>query len=136
MNGNTALIAAVVTVVVAFVGAVITARTTRRANSQQTDVSLSAEAREWVTQAQDDAREAKTESAAARKESQEARTMAHDATIELREVRAQTDSLIRWIERIVRANHDPMVSDARLREMVNGGPPELTSSRLRRPDGA
>ena len=142
-GGSTPLIAAIVAVIVAFIGAVITARTSRRATAQQTDVSLSAESRQWVTQAQEDAKEAKSEAAdarneaaAARKEAQAAQVTAHDAEMRLRDVSSLTDGLLRWAERIVRAAHDPAVSDARLREMVNGGPPELSSTRLQRPDRA
>lgn len=135
-GGSTPLIAAIVAVIVTFIGAVITARTSRRATAQQTDVSLSAESRQWVTQAQEDAKEAKSEAAAARKEAQAAQVTAHDAEMRLREVSSLTDGLLRWAERIVRAAHDPAITDARLREMVNGGPPELSSTRLQRPDRA
>jgi hypothetical protein len=133
MSTSTALIAAILTVVVAFITAIVTARTSRKATAQQTDVSLSAEARLWVTQAQSDAKEAKADAAEARREAQAAQVTAHDAEIKLREVSSLTDGLLRWAERIVRAAHDPAISDARLREMVNGGPPELSSSRLQAP---
>jgi hypothetical protein len=133
VSTSTALIAAILTVVVAFITAIVTARTSRRATAQQTDVSLSAEARQWVTQAQSDAKEAKTDAAEARKEAQAAQVTAHDADIKLREVSSLTDGLLRWAERIVRAAHDPSITDARLREMVNGGPPELSTSRLQGP---
>jgi hypothetical protein len=134
MNGTTSWLIAAVLAFSSVVSVIVTARVTRRANAGQQDVALSSEAREWVTQAQADAKEAKTEAAAARKEAKEAVSEAHSAEMNLREVTAQTASLLRWIEGIVRVAHDPDVSDARFRQIVNGGPPELNALRDRLPE--
>ena len=148
MNGGTSAAIALGLAVASIVAAIITARTTRRAHRGQHEVSLSAEARGWVTQAQSEAQAAKDEAAEARAEASRARdeaaqaraesrvaaSEAHDAQISLRQVNAQTASLLAWIERIVTAAHDPEISDARFRQIVNGGPPELNALRPRLPE--
>lgn len=131
---NTALIAGIIAVIVSAVGAFFTARTARSAHAGQNDVALSTEAREWVAQAQSDAKEAKIEAAEARREAQTAVSEAHMAEMNLREVSAQTAGLVRWIERIVRIAHDDEVTDVRFRQIVNGGPPELNALRSRLPE--
>lgn len=148
MSGGGPLLAACVAVLVAFVTAMVTARTTRRANAVQGDVALSAESRQWVTQAQADAKEAKNDAAAARKESQEALVRADTAEQKLRGASAeferrqedlihQTDLLMRWIGRVVREAHAPALVGhtdpevRRLLETINGGPPGVTGDRLK-----
>lgn len=153
MNGANALMAAFVAVVVAAITGLITARTSRKTTAMQTDVSLSAEARQWVSQAQDDAREAKEDAAAARRESSEAvrRADAAERTLDQasadfdrrqRELIEQTDVLMRWIGRVVRESHTPALANIdhpavrHLLETINGGPPGLTTDRLRVPPKA
>jgi chromosome segregation ATPase len=133
------MIAAIISAVIASVGFVFTSRSANRATDRNSDVALSTEARAWVTQAQTDAREAKTEAAQAEKQSSEAvrranhaEDQASQAERKLRDVTSTVDALIRWIERVVRSANDADVSEARLREIINGGPPEMTGSRLRR----
>jgi 4-hydroxyphenylpyruvate dioxygenase-like putative hemolysin len=131
--GNSPILITAVLALVASLAAIATARTNRRANAAQDNVALSAEARGWVAQAQTDAREAKNEAGEARREATEARREAHEAEVLLREVTAQTGSLLRWVERTVYAAHDSNVTDAQFRQMVNGGPPELSALRSRMP---
>jgi len=140
VNTQTAIIAGLVSIIVATLGSVITARVARRANAGQYDVALSAEARQWANQAQAEVRELRTEIASARKEVGETRADADSAKREVQSVRDDAASMMRWIERVVRNAHLPEVADTddpdvkRLLAIINGGPPELTSSRLR-PDG-
>jgi hypothetical protein len=125
-----ALIAAAATML----GYVITTRTSRRATEQNrqvtaehAEVALSAETRQWLTQAQADAREARTESAGARREASSARLEAETAARQLREVTESFASVMRWVERVVRTAHEHPEDLVRI---VNGGPPELSSTRV------
>ncbi len=142
MTTSTAIIAGLVSAVITVLGALITARVTSRANAGQYDVALSAEARQWVTQAQADAKQAKADAAAASKEAQSAREEAADARRQLRDAADEFDrrlrdrdtrleSLMQWVERVVRTAHD---NPDDLVRVVNGGPPEFTTNRLRLPD--
>jgi uncharacterized membrane protein YqiK len=132
------LVAALITAVVTTLTFVITSRTSRKATRQQAEISLSAEARLWVTQAQAEVKDLKVETAAAKKEAGQARQDADAAMREVREVRAEAESMMRWIERVVRLAHLPEVSDTedpdviRLLNAINGGPPGVSSSQLRR----
>jgi uncharacterized membrane protein YccC len=132
------VIAAVISVVVAAIGFMFTSRSANRATDKNSEVALSAEARAWVTQAQTDAREAKNEAAEAEKQASEAVRRANHAEEQafhaeraLRDVTDTVDRLMRWIERVVRTANDPAIPESRLREIINGGPPELSGSRLR-----
>lgn len=105
----------------------------RRADAQEAqsqEVSLSVEARQWLTQAQSEAREAKTEASAARKEATEARADAEAAGRAMRDATDRFESVMRWVERVVRTAHEHPDDLVRI---VNGGPPELTASRLPKP---
>lgn len=143
MTTSTAIIAGLVSIIIATVGGWITARVARRANEGQHEVALSAEARQWVTQAQADAKEAKNDAAAARDESERAWKRANQAERtmraasdefdrRMRERDAQLDSVMRWVERVVRTAQDHPEDLVRI---VNGGPPEFTAGRLPRPNG-
>lgn len=131
--------AALVSAVITAVGMIFTSRSANRATDKTSDIALSTEARAWVTQAQTDAKQARNDAASAEKQSTEAmrradhaEDQARHAERSLRDVTDTLDRLMRWIERVVRSANDPAVPEARLREIINGGPPEMTGSRLKR----
>jgi FtsZ-binding cell division protein ZapB len=132
------LVASLITAVLTTLGFIVTSRTSRKATGQKTEIALSAEARLWVTQAQTEVKDLKIETAAAKKEASEARQDADAAKREVREVRAEADGMMRWYDRVVRLAHLPEVADTddpdviRLLDAINGGPPGVSSSQLRR----
>lgn len=137
------VIASLITAAVTLFGLWVTRRVTMRAHAGQHEVSLSAEAREWVADARQEAaaakteaREAKAEAAAAEKTSKSAERRADDAERRIRAVNDQISDLVEWIARVVRHAQavDPTVVDdpqvQRLLAVINGGPASLSQTRL------
>lgn len=148
MNLSPQVQAALVAAVVTLVGYFLNRQAARRSRDEQQrdataaaelaaenaarayEVSLSAESRQWLQQAQADAQGARNEAAAARKEATEARADAEAAGRAMRDATDRFESVMRWVERVVRTAHD---NPDDLVRIVNGGPPELTASRIPRP---
>jgi hypothetical protein len=134
-----ALIAATAAVVVALVGGVFAWRNSGRA-------SVSGDQRAWLQTSIDEARKLKKDVDEAEQVAGRAKSAAAEATHEaeaakrqLAALNAQTQDLIGWIGRVVRAAHaidadqvdDPKMQ--RLLEVINGGPPTFSSDRIRVP---
>lgn len=134
-----ALLTAIAAIIVAVIGGLFAWRNSGRA-------TMSADQRAWLMTALDEARKAKTDANEAEQVAGRARTAAGEATAEaeaakrqLAHLSAQTEDLIGWISRVVRAAHniDPTQVDdphiRRLLDVVNGGPPTFSTDRLRVP---
>jgi uncharacterized protein (DUF3084 family) len=102
--------------------AVITAFTRRRTVEADAEVRLSDEARHWVEQFQEDAKEAKTEAREARAEATAARREAAEAHNQMQAIRREAEWLARQLQDLHRAIIDPNATLERLRAMV-GLPP-------------
>jgi DNA repair ATPase RecN len=125
MSNNT------LTVVAAIVGAlgglsglaaVITALTKRRTVNADAEVRLSDEARQWVEQFQEDAKEAKQEARDARAEATAARREAAETHSQMRAIRVEAEWLARQLQELHRAILDPNATVERLRAMVGPQP--------------
>src|SRR3982751_1290331 len=143
---------AVVSAVITIIGSYLVYKNSRRANAITADASLSAQQLAWTQQAMNEATAAKTEARAAtvsageaERSAKGAREAAGEATrratlaeSRLTEVTDVTNRLIDWIARVVRKAHAEGISDSaspevsELLRIINGGPPEISSSRLRR----
>lgn len=138
-NPTAALVTAIAAIVVAVVGGYFGWRNSGRA-------TMSADQRAWLQTALDETRKLRTDVEAAEQVAGRARAAAAEATTEadaakrqLAALNIQTQDLITWISRVVRAAHeiDPsLIADPkvqRLVDVVNGGPPSFSSDRLRIP---
>jgi uncharacterized protein (DUF3084 family) len=121
MSNNT------LTIVAAIVGAlgglsglaaVITAMTKRTTVNADAEVRLSDEARQWVEQFQQDAKEAKQEAKDARIEAIAARREATEAHAQMRLIRSEAEWLAHRLQDLHRAIIDPNATLERLRAMV------------------
>lgn len=110
-------------------GAVITAFSRRRTVATDTEIRLSDEARQWVEQFQEDAKEAKREAREARDEATAARREAAEAHAQMRSIRAEAEWLARQLQDLRRAIMDPNADLNQLRLMIgprsqgNSSPP-------------
>jgi hypothetical protein len=124
-------------------------RSANRVNEQDT---LSKQQLAWTQQAMFEATAAKTEARAATEQAGEAERSAKAASAaadsatrraasaegRLSEVQELTGRLLDWIARVVRKAHEVEageVTDPHVRELIraiNGGPPEISSSEIRR----
>lgn len=102
--------------------AVITAFARRRTFTADAEVKLSDEARQWVEQFQEDAREARLEARDARTEAAAARREATEAHAQMRAIKNEAQWLARQLQDLHRAILDPKVTLDRLRAMVGTGP--------------
>lgn len=127
-------------------------RNSRRANLTTDRESLSGQQLAWTQQAMTEAQAAKADAkqalaaaAVAEAAAKAAVSAADNATRRaeaaeerLREVTQVADSLMDWIQRVVRKAHADGIDDSaspavlELLRVINGGPPEITSDRLRR----
>ena len=154
-SGAQTWIPAVFTAIVALLGSYLVYRASRQANKTTENASLSASQLAWTQQAMTEATAAKAEARAAtvaageaersakaaRDTADEAARRAATAESRLAEVTAITDRLIDWIARVVRKAHADGINEhatpavTELLRVINGGPPEISSSRLRRRGG-
>lgn len=143
-----AALSAVATALAAF----LVYRNSKRANVITERVSLSEQQLAWTKQAMSEALEAKTEARAAvesaanaERSSRLASAAADSATlradaaeVRLADVTELVDRLMDWISRVVRKAHVEGIGDdatPQVRELlrtINGGPPEVSSTRLNR----
>lgn len=134
------------------VAAYMTFRSSRRANLTTERISLSEQQLAWTQQAMTEAQAAKAEAKqalnaagvaesaarAATSAAESATRRAEAAEERLQEVSAVADNLMQWIARVVRKAHADGIGDGaspavlELLRVINGGPPEVTSARLRR----
>lgn len=102
---------------------VITAVTKRRTVTAEAEVRLSDEARQWVEQFQEDAKEARIEAKEARTEAAAARREATEAHAQMRAVKTEAQWLARQLQDLRHAILQPNATIERLRAMVgNEGP--------------
>lgn len=138
--------------VTAFAGAWFVYRNGRRANRINETATLSQAQLAWTQQAMNEATAAKIEARAATESSLEAERAAKAATAaadsatiradsaerRLGEVQELAGKLMDWIARVVRKAHEVDADDstpADMRELlrvINGGPPEVSASQIRR----
>lgn len=127
MNNWLVFAAAIVGAIVGAGGAgpIILALAKRQTISAEAQVTLSDEARQWVEQFQEEAREARREAADARRESGEARKEAADARREaagahdeMTNVRREAQWLARELQRLHAAIRDPYATIDILRSMI------------------
>lgn len=143
-----ALLSAVATILVGW----MVYRNSRKANATTENATLSAQQLAWTQQAMVEATSAKTEARAAtvaageaERSAKTAREAADEATRRatiaegrLAEVTNLTDKLMDWIARVVHKAHAQGIEDStspavnELLRVINGGPPEVSTSRLRR----
>lgn len=142
----------VITAIASIIVGYLVYRNSQKANTTTERESLSGQQLAWTQQAMTEAQAAKADAkqalaAAALAESAartataaaEAATRRADAAEQrLRDVTAVTDSLMDWIQRVVRKAHAEDIGDGaspavlELLRVINGGPPEITSDKLRR----
>jgi uncharacterized protein (DUF3084 family) len=102
--------------------ALVKAFTGRRIIVADAEVKLSDEARQWVEQFQEDAREARNEARDARNEAAAARREATEVHSEMRAIKQEAHWLARQLQELHRAILDPATTLDRLRAMVGTGP--------------
>lgn len=145
-------IPAILSTIATVIGGWLVYRTSRKANATTETATLSASQLAWTQQAMNEATAAKVEARAATAaagEAERSAKMAQDTADEasrratvaegrLAEVTTMADRLIDWINRVVRKAHADGIGDdaspavTELLRVINGGPPEISSSRLRR----
>jgi hypothetical protein len=143
-----AVLSAIATVAVGW----LVYRSSRQANRTSDRATLAQQQLAWTQQAWTESQSAKLEAreamaaagvaeSSARAASAAADSAARRADVaeqRLREVTTLTDSLVDWIARVVRKAHADGIDDraspavVELLRVINGGPPEITSDRLRR----
>lgn len=106
--------------------AVVKAFTARRTVVADAEVRLSDEARQWVEQFQEDAREARNEARDARKEAAAARREATEAHSQMQQVRREAQWLAGQLQRLHAAIRDPEATVERLRVLVGPDVPNGT----------
>lgn len=137
---------------VALVVGIMVYRNARKANAVTEESELARRQLAWTQQAMSEATAAKMEARGASEAAGHAERAAKAATDaadganrraegaerRLREVTELTDRLMDWIVRVVRKAHADGISDAaspqveELLRAINGGPPEVTLTRLNR----
>lgn len=143
---------AVITAVASLAVGWMVYRSSRTANFTTDRANLSEQQLAWTQQAMTEAQAAKSEArqalaaaGVAEQAAKQAIAAADSATRRadaadqrLREVTATTDSLMDWIARVVRKAHVDGIDDGaspevlELLRVINGGPPEISTDRLRR----
>lgn len=143
---------AVASVVATLMGAYLVFRSAQRANRINDRQSLSAQQLAWTQQAMTEATEAKAEARAATTSAAQAERTARAAgtaataateradaaEARLNQVSELTEKLMDWIARVVRKAHAEGIGDgaspavSELLRVINGGPPEISNTRLRK----
>jgi type II secretory pathway component PulM len=150
-SGQTTLVA-VASVIATLIGAYLVYRSAQRANRINDQQTLSQQQLAWTQQAMNEASAAKTEAKEATRSAAEAERAAHAAGVaaehatdradaaelRLRQVGDLTEKLLDWIARVVRKAHADGIADGaspqveELLRIINGGPPEISTSQLER----
>lgn len=145
-------LSAILPALVALAGAWLVYRNARKANRITEQNTLADQQLAWTRQAMTEAHEAKAEARSATDAANEAERTAKAATAaadaatrraeaaesRLAEVTSLAERLMDWIGRVVRKAHEidegSVVSPGaqELIRVINGGPPEISASRLRR----
>lgn len=148
---QTALVS-IASVAAGLLGSYLIYRSAQRANRINDRAAFSAQQLAWTQQAMTEATAAKAEAKAATVSAVEAERAAHAAGVaaqeasdradgaeaRLRQVSDLTDKLMDWIARVVRKAHAEGISDNaspqvnELLRVINGGPPEISTSQLKR----
>lgn len=136
---------------IACLAALVTAFFGYRGSQRAGRVAEAGQQLSWVQQAQNEAAAAKAEARQAKQDAGHAEVSAKnaeqmaqsasrradnaehradDAERRFREVIDALSSMVRWAESCITSAHDPDVSAARVRELVNGGPPGFTQVRM------
>jgi transposase-like protein len=134
-------------VLATLLGGYLVYRNARWANQIADRTGLSQQQLAWTQQAMTEATSAKAEAKEASTAAKAAGVAADAATaradaaeVKLRQVSDMADKLIDWIARVVRKAHADGIDDGaspavqELLRVINGGPPEISTSRLKRSD--